>query len=628
MDLKVKVVTADGVPIPRATVSVGPAAAVQTDQGGLATFGTVATPLFIRASMPNYLDQSINISVSKQGAITWTDPGSTVAVQRGATVSGLTITIPLGRMKPAATVPMDDLLRTFAKAIASAPKKMDVGTHTESLIPLPHTWTTSENTYNFLPVNPAAIHDEETRKNFFKTQQNRWKANFWAATNLEFVMDPKLKPTTNNAKNGKPEKGWSAFIAKPKIITPQMESNFTYVEWTDPSVQENPNAIRYLIGLWRPRSSTVYGGQRQDVDANTTESKGEGRDVMVFISPDTSEEAGFPKDRKPYHSMYPYGAKVQVTQGPREKVPELTQPYIRLGAAYLYTAKFMVHQMLAAEKDALVIFPIQPSEHWEDLARLEGISRLAAESLLFEHRRFPKKDIDIALDHAPPLGPQEAPIPLTYLPPPPLRYAAISAFSSGMGNVKSLMHQNMTWKTGSARTWAQETQNPHFASADTFVAAWREIWDIDGSHNVLGPWGRWAATCHSWQRDYRHIDQKDYTTDRICRLYHSEYTMESAMPTNQMMMALGDRPGHFSPATPQSQWRVVWGSNGSVVYLSKSFVFRGEDDNWRKGEHSAGSDSPDNPEFWRSRDEHQVMPIICFAHAAANSKIRKLELRK
>lgn len=620
-DLLVQVRTADYVPIVTASVTVRNYPPTQTDTDGAARFGIVKLPIHIEVKMDNYIEQAVDLTVNDMGAVVWTDPGSTVIVRRFTISTELSISIPLGRMRPAPVESAKEMDLVGQKAVARAPRGMPANSSMKILEPLQHTWVRDNDTYPYVPGDPKDVPPEGWG--------NLWCSNFWAAT--EFTL---LRNKNDNVEGGH---GWELFNASSRVIKPVLESDFWYVEWGD-TTDSPGGGPRYLIGLWRPRSATQYGGEQGGIKVDNPPT-GEARDVFIFMSPST-QQALYPPDKWPYRADYPYAAEVEVKMTDKGKVySNVYQPYVNLPSKYFYT-NFLACEILSSKRDALVIFPVHPFGFWEEMGQIYGLSRLVAEALLFEHRQRPLPDLhqDSTSAGKVAVSTSKSTAYKTSFAPPALRRVAIAGYSFGMAVVKRLMRGAIEAESASyswSRTWEEETKSAYRSSPDKFLAAWREVYDIDGSSNAIGdPKGKgkpptysgWARTCLTWQKSGKQVTNvtKDTDSDRIVRTYHSQETMPLVSATGVLEPLLGLKR---TKCGPNKTFRDCHGSSGSVVWLSDLVLFRGHPKGWREGDHATDGISPDQPDYWSGKTEarHIAICLICVSHALANSKIRQLK---
>ena len=220
-----------------------------------------------------------------------------------------------------------------------------------------------------------------------------------------------------------------------------------------------------------------------------------------------------------------------------------------------------------------------------------------------------------------------------HLSPPALGTVVTSGFSAGMQAVKSLI---LDRPSNTPRTWKDETRTPngsYSANSTAFSASWREIWDLDGSANALGSDATWAATLATWLRADGH--SSGGATDRLVRSYHTDYTGWAVGSSSSAMAPAIGRPLPNPPAstvqTGDMKAAERYGATGSVVVFDHRYLTgNGPPPNWN--EDPSSTKPLDAPAFWTGADPpgdigsqaHQAIPLIGFAHAAANSGLRKL----
>jgi len=576
MNVQISVRTADGVPIVGATVGLDGGSTVNTDANGAAVLSPSDDSFTVTASMANYSEQATTVSLDKSGIPSWDDPGTIVT---GSGVQ-LNVEIRLGRMAPAPTVATNQ--KTLDNGILRIPDNVNKSAWSSYVAPLQYTFTMEDGEYAFL---------------FAGNKQ------FWATT----------APTMLGNPNGK---GWDAFAAKPTPIEPQTQGKFTWVEWASPG--GSPSAFpRYLVGLWRPRSSAVPGSAP--------------RDAIIFYTPNTVTSRGYLSDSPPYRGNYPYALNQADDMKDRQK---LAQRYIGLGLRYIFNEKFFAYQLLATARNALLIVPIQPAAQWGTLIRPQSNARLLSEAILFEHRQRLAPDADPSLDTAPARNERGGLIVRTlmaqHLPPPPLGTTVTAGFSAGMLVINKLvaaMKATGANAQASARSWTDESKDPYSAGIAEFAVSWREIWDFDGSANVLGSAGTWLGTLAGWQQAPGHLTNG--VTDRIARCYHTDYTDWNAGSIGNAPIVGNPLPRNGAVPLQGSSPKAaeLHGVNGSAVWFSHNYLTgHGPQDGWNEEK-----DPPDAPAFWKGVDPpddiginaHQAVPMVCFAHAAANSQLRK-----
>lgn len=423
-----------------------------------------------------------------------------------------------------------------------------------------------------------------------------WQSNFWSSTSQNLTNDKDTHAT-----------GWASFNATATQLDAQSQGNLMCIEWTQPDVAANQRQQynRYLVFLWRPRSSLEPGSTP--------------RDVIVFFTPQTRNPPNGPflPDRPPNTSAYPYA----LNQVDPNRPSLLEQRYVALCGRYLYAGHFMAHQMLAAKKDALIVFPIQPSGQWEALASSQGVCRLLYESILFEHRHR------LQAEH-----PGSSATPPQFAirqPPPSMGTVVLAAFSYGINNISTVISN----AGASRRKWEDEARDPYSASTAKFLKSWKEVWDLDGQPEPSnGGFASWKSMLFNWQHDRTHV--KKGRTDRAVRMYHTSFTA-SDVQLNQATYFVGSA---MSPPISSKKVKEYHGPSGDVVWLDYLYLSGNSPSpqKWLYRPHTNGDPYPDRPDFWiydpvwekKNKQEgfaaHQTGMRIWFAHAAARSSLRAL----
>lgn len=584
MNISVAVTTADGVSIPGASVSVNNGTPTLTDATGRVALASSGSSVSLSVVMTGYGSQDITLAVGSGGALTWDDPGSVVS----GSGSNLTIQVPLGRLTPAPTVPWGTPVADLDYANSDIALRQSVVDGFKSpfnsafTLPLQFTFTRPDDEYAFLYAGKARFHAATTRQ---------------------------LLGSQDGAQ------GWDAFNAgQPSVIEPVIQGHFTWVEWTSPDGQSN--ASRYLVALWRLRSTAT-------LQAAT-------RDAIVFYTPNTAFDPGgnlyFPKDSPPYRGNYPYGANqrgLSAAGGTGSPLP-LAQRYVELGLRYLFNERFLAYDLLAAGRNALVIVPICPSGNWEEFGVLGGVQRLLLESILFE-RRANDDPAAGPLDTAPPRRARALIVQRvmgSYAPPPSLGRIVVAGTSGGGRPVKSLLQMASLASSASgqtARSWQDEVKNPYLADPTALNSSWRELWDFEISQQSVGAKAGWAQTLIAWQRAPGHYSGG--VSDRIIRMYHADYTGWTANDLNLMLPALGGTNGQPTQRSSQNGGMAVEleGSTGTAVWFSRKFLEgNGPAPGWVS---PTPGNVPDQPAFWTGH-QHHVVSTICFAHAAGISGLQ------
>jgi hypothetical protein len=601
-----------------------------TDTAGMVTIRPAKVPFVVAVSKINYLDQVIKV-FALAGKRQWDDAGTIFRTDssQAEPPGRIVMEVRLGRLSFSPSASMDPeaekLFHVPDQVLNKFPRDQSGRrVNFQWSVKLQHTFTRTKGNqviYNFPTIdNP-----------------NYWNINFWYASGRQMLGD----------RSGK---GWAAFQeTKSRVVKPQNEGHFMMVEWTSPPTPDLPKDKasqtqdtaphgfnRYLVGLWRPRSSIVPG--------STVNGTVVARDVVVFFPPTTGPATSWLNDRSPFRGMYPYS----LNQYKDDNVPDwlLGQRYVEVLPSYLFRDRYISQAILAAERDALVIIPIQPAGKWGILSTAAGLSRLVQEAILFEHRQHPLPDIPGgSIDTAPERNDRGGIIErlhvATHVPPPPLGHVVVAGFSAGVGAIRTLLLSAKlppsphTWSTESNDPYGGESNDPYGGDARTFLAAWREIWDFDGSMAVLDPgyypdkpWtgdylGPFATLLREWQERSGSNQAADSSDPKIVRVYHTTLTTPAARGGLTKMAVFDRILGHSGivRGKPNAKASERVGDGGNWIWFGSGYLENNRPDSWPEG---ASNGSLGRPEFWNKSDPHQAVIEVCHGHAVANSRLRKL----
>jgi hypothetical protein len=315
-----------------------------------------------------------------------------------------------------------------------------------------------------------------------------------------FNSEESIVPIGHPLLPDKPREGWSRFNhAEPVKLNPSRTGNFVWLEWGLGGGQPH-----LLVAAWVPR----FPGP--------TPTK---LDFVVFYSPNTRPEAGYPADKFPWLDLYPYQA---IKGGPLRKIkdkdgkdkdgpPALTQPYPSLGERYLFHEKWLIYQLLAAKSQAIVIFPIQPSGDWRPFAHAAGVARLIGEVTHLLHRTGLTSGGQTSGDEDVALSPRYRFFRTTmHLPLPQAQRIVLSGFSAGVSPIMNMLSTSFGQKLVDSRPGL--THALFGANVTPFLNAWMEVWDHDAP-NYVGTALEKAAPI--WM---------NLNTQRMLRCYQSEDT--------------------------------------------------------------------------------------------------------
>jgi hypothetical protein len=423
------------------------------------------------------------------------------------------------------------------------------------------------------PFNPQAVF---TWTDHGGNPTSRYLGTF----NNEELIVPIGHPLLPN----KPGEGWGRFNHREAVkLDPSRTGDLVWLEWGLGGGQP-----RLLVAAWVPR---FRGPTPTRLD------------FVVFFSPNTRPEAGYPVDRFPWLDPYPYKA---VKGGPLRKggPSALTQPYPGLGHRYLFREKWLIYQLLATNRQAIVIFPIQPSGDWGPFAHAAGVARLIGEVIHLLHRTpLPGSQTNRDEDRA--LSPRQRFYRTAmHFPPPQVQRIVLSGFSAGVMPIVGMLG------TG----FGQKLSDPRFdhtlfgADVAPFLKAWMEVWDHDAP-NVAPEHIRIALenAAPNWMRQ---------NGQRMLRCYQSEDTgtpkdWVAKTPLAQFIPGSGTPSVVYAAGEHQAVERHA-DARCSLVYFDNGYL-----------KHTATA--PDiAPVFWKAKDPHQAVPMVTFSHAASLSGLARM----
>jgi hypothetical protein len=304
--------------------------------------------------------------------------------------------------------------------------------------------------------------------------------------------------------------GWDKFRYQDVPVDLKKAGAYLLLEYGfKPAIQAGPSP-HFLVAVWAPRIALGTNPQ-----------------VMVMFTPPT-KPVDYPVDAYPFRRAYPYSPYIGAAPSPPQTAIAVTPPYTTLPARYLLAHDRepfrIVHQLLAAGRNPIIIMPIQPSMDWGPLATQRGVSRLINEVVRFLYARQL-----VSTRSTPPArfslsGGNASVIPSRRLFTEE-RIArefavTIAGFSEGIDAVLDLC---------SPHDFDQKLYDPVlFASPPAaLLGGWREIWDIDGvaedrpfknpndpdHKKVVTGSERQLSTLRGWLK----------TNRRTVRSYHSDY---------------------------------------------------------------------------------------------------------
>jgi hypothetical protein len=619
LDVEIRVVTADETVLQNIEVSILDGQGAPEVTKSAIIFHARTIPFRLAISKAGYATQEVTVNTRLENGPTpravepivyiVDDPGSTldfISFQGKAI-----LTVPLGRMIVSPVVDLDktpnsspfkipkdewDKFYAELKKKRKTPKGVDINVD-DLFVKSNQTLFTARNQY--IPDDQGL---EKARNN--PDEPVHRKTVFYAPTEDLFLDDETAS-------------GWKLFRNTHSTISPDDQSCLTLAEWgldptrTIPPEKGTKTAHRYLVAIWRPRRVVASSGTR---------------DVIVYFQPNTVNDPpeDNPRDSPPYRGNYPYS--LQKERGTGALLYD--QPWIEYVKVFLFQDHFLAYQLLAAKRDCILIFPIQPYGQWQSMALLPGVARLVAETILFEHRH------PCSVDQA------KTPNSWRYVssPRPKLGSVAIAGYSAGIANVAGLVKEHNKLllhspKSPATRTQKDEDENMYMASPHSLMESWKEVWDLDGSSNGFGTIASWAVILGDWQKAVPERRVFSYhTSTTVTKSAKMEILASKICNCNQKGPVANivrnggkERPvnwAFYSDNPPEKIGAQEWkGPTGTVVWMRRDTVLSPPDvkDNWDPKKESL-------PYFWEPTKwgaHYRIMQVI-FSHAAARSTLKKL----
>lgn len=360
--------------------------------------------------------------------------------------------------------------------------------------------------------------------------------------------------------------GWGriSHAPQPVAVDPSRSGDLVWLEWGLGSAEP-----RLSVAAWIPRFR------------ETTSQL----DFVFFFSPNTGNSA-FPSDTFPWLGKYPYWAdKGSNPLRPGGPLP-LVQSYLALAHRYLFIEKWLIGQLLAAKRQAVVVFPVQPFGSWGPFGQIAGLARLTSEITHFIQRTghmqaATQSDQDIA-----PLPRYRIGRAGVQQPSASVRRIVLSGFSAGMSPVIEMLGTQV----GQRLTVPDMNHELFGAEVSPFLTAWKEVWDHDAPDAVRKSMD---SSLPAWLR-------RD--SGRMARCYQSEHTGSrgwiDTTPLNDFVSAPKKPPGLFGSKERHSEARC------SLAFFGAGHL------------HHASSAPAIPPAFWTAKDDHQAVPMVTFGHAA------------
>lgn len=306
-------------------------------------------------------------------------------------------------------------------------------------------------------------------------------------------------------------------------------------------------------------------------------------EVVVFYSPPTFANRGFPPDAYPFLGDYPYAVTRPAALD--------SQPYVDVVVNYLLTGYKIIYQLLAAGRNPIMIMPSQSSANWGPLDTQPGLARLVKEVIRFLYARqlvssrtAPLARLRLTGGRSSVFPPQgrrsDERVPRAFT-------ATLSGFSAGI---------NAVVKACTASRLDEKLYPPALfhAPPGDLMDNWRELWDIDGV-DAKG-WEHMTGAFNGW------LSQ---SARRTLRSYHSQDTYRAAQNGLVPQHLVVRKPrvpvkGVFAEQGQTTDARVTW------VHFSNAAL---------QGDKKAPGHEVTIPEFG-SLDAHHFVPAIAFGHAA------------
>jgi hypothetical protein len=172
----------------------------------------------------------------------------------------------------------------------------------------------------------------------------------------------------------------------------------------------------------------------------------------------------------------------------------IVQPFVQtLGQGYLFNNVYLVYQIIAAQKNAIVVLPVNNFGDWDPFLGKDALYRCLKEISHYLHKyslltSYYRDMLEGTVD----LIKFQKPIPS-------IGHIIVGAFSEGYKRLRLLF------------------QNPKNSfNEKEFDKQWKEIWDVDCAINLYGGFEQFLNNLKSW-----------YKPGRRFRLFHSQTTAGS-----------------------------------------------------------------------------------------------------
>ena len=363
-------------------------------------------------------------------------------------------------------------------------------------------------------------------------------------------------------------------------VDPKKSGPFFHLEYGAPST-----GPRLFLSIFVPKP-----GARKNVD------------FIVFFSPSTAVQDRFPSDTVPFRRDYPYGL-TKLAKG------SISQEYPRHSQGYLFNMHHLVHQLVAAESNAVLVMPVAPYGDWSVFQTRSGLHRLLLEVTAFLHREM----LVIRQFQLRMVSPYDAraggsvrkltalgvgvgaSIFAPYEDRPAIGRVAVSAFSSGSQALQSLLVNK-----GSDLPDGFEPAD-FGGSAEEFGKLFAEVWDLDCAHAPYHGYPAFERALHAWY----------VTGNKSFRLYHSTYTGGDRDSLAVQPLSSVVTSSDIQQSAQVSDARAV------RIRARERYSAKGQWSSARFADRFLSSDEAGpGPPYWTKGDAHHFVPRIAPGHAA------------
>jgi hypothetical protein len=330
----------------------------------------------------------------------------------------------------------------------------------------------------------------------------------------------------------------------------------------------------YIVAIWAPKNYNEITHK-------------DSIDYFIHYTPTTAGKPEYilNKGQKP-----PYGLQDVYDEEIKAYV-RVAQPFVELGYRYMFNVHFLVYQLIAAKKNAVMVLPINNHGDWEPFFGKDAVYKCLKEISHYLH----KTSLLTSQYRDRPTGTFNA---IQFQKPiPDIENVIVGANSEGYMRLKSLF------------------QNPKNSNNEKqFNDRWKEIWDLDCAIAPYGGFDEFLKNLKLWFIPGRHF-----------RIFHSADTSSNWRPKN-LEPLFGN--GILNPPTGkpiQGKVKKIDKKTQQVVEIE----VRGEEYHHINGDWSAvtfsngyinadaSHDKSARPEF--IADAHHFVPNIGAGYSASKS---------